>query len=102
MSDKYILEGKTAVLCSDLVTWARWFEENRSKRVVAKTELPDKGSTVSTVFLGLDHAYGEGDPQIFETLVFDGKLEGEMNRYSTWDEAEAGHKAMVERVKATL
>lgn len=53
---------------------------------------------VSTVFLGLDHQYGDGPPLLFETMVFGGPLDHEMNRYSTWNEAEKGHQEMVERV----
>lgn len=96
MSDKYVLDGKKAVPC-DLMTWAKWFETAREDRIVAKTELED--CTVSTVFLGLDHSFSEGPPQIFETLVFDGPHDGDMDRYETWEQAEAGHVAMVERVK---
>lgn len=59
------------------------------------------GAYVSTVFLGLDHRFGQGEPLVFETMVFGGPLDQEQERYSTWDEAEAGHKAMVERVKAS-
>lgn len=95
MSDHYILEGHKAVPV-DLMTWARGFE--RADRIVAKTDVGD--SKVSTVFLGLDHSWGDGPPMIFETLVFGGPLAGEMERYSTWEEAEAGHAAMVERVRA--
>ena len=58
---------------------------------------------VSTVFLGLDHGYNEnGPPILFETLVFNGPLRDEMDRCATWDEAEAMHLAMVERVRAEL
>jgi hypothetical protein len=35
---------------------------------------------------------------LFETMVFGGPLNGEMDRYATWDEAEAGHKAMLDAV----
>lgn len=66
-------------------------------RLVGTTEVGD--SRVSTVFLGLDHSYGEGDPVLFETLVFDGALDGEMERYHTFEEAKAGHLAMVKRVQ---
>jgi hypothetical protein len=47
---------------------------------------------VSTVFLGLDHSFGEGPPQLFETMIFGGEHDEYQERYSTWDEAEAGHK----------
>lgn len=93
MSEHYVLEGRRAVPV-DLMTWARWLE--KSDRVVAITERD--GVKVSTVFLGLDHSFGGGPPQIFETLVFEGDHDGDMDRYSTWEEAEAGHAAMVEKV----
>lgn len=96
MSDYYILNGR-AVVPSTLLEWGRWLEENRDKKMVRKTKVGD--SLVSTVFLGLDHQWGGGPPLIFETLVFDGPLADEMDRYSTYDEAEAGHEAMVKRVE---
>ncbi len=53
---------------------------------------------ISTVFLGIDHAFGGGEPLLFETMVFGGELDQSQERYSTWDEAEARHKVWVERV----
>jgi hypothetical protein len=47
---------------------------------------------VSTVFLGLDHQWGDGPPLVFETMIFGGEHDQYQERYSTWDEAEAGHK----------
>ena len=94
----YILDGKT-VVPTDMMTWARWFQEARTKRVVAKTQTGD--ATVSTVFVGLEHRFSsEGPPLIFETLVFGGPYDGEMTRYSTWDEAERGHAAMLAKIGA--
>lgn len=66
---------------------------------VGRTDLPN-GGYVSTVFLGLDHGlWRDGPPHIFETMVFlpAGDDYGEQLRYSTWEEAEAGHKEAVER-----
>src|SRR3990167_5954569 len=80
------------------MTWAKWFEKARHDRVVARTNVVP-GSDVSTVFLGLDHQWGDGPPLIFETMVFGGPLDQETERYSTWEEAEAGHAQMVERVR---
>jgi hypothetical protein len=97
MSDKYILEGKKTVPCEDLMEWAKWFEQ--ADRSVAKDDV--NGVSVSTVFLGLDHAFGESQPMLFETMVFGGDLDQEQARYSTWDEAETGHKEMVARVCAS-
>jgi len=91
----YILEGHTAVLATDLITWAKWFETG--DRTVAKTKIGD--SDVSTVFLGLDHNYGDGRPLLFETMIFGGKSNGFQERYSTWEEAEKGHIEVVNKLK---
>jgi hypothetical protein len=48
---------------------------------------------VSTVFLGRNQRYGAGPPLVFETMLFDFPPEDEVQyRYSTWKEAELGHK----------
>jgi hypothetical protein len=109
----YILDGHEPVP-ADLETAARWFGTNRT---VAKTQIRAgrdnwlavltlrwlgrrlPGVQVSTVFLGLDHSFGEGPPLLFETLVSGGALAGKMDRYTTWEEAEQGHARMVERVR---
>ena len=97
MSDYYILDGHEVKEC-DLMTWAKWFgKADRGDRKVARETIGD--SEISTVFLGLDHSFGGGSPLLFETMVFGGKLDGEMDRYSTWNEAVLGHKAMAERVE---
>jgi hypothetical protein len=93
-SEHYILKGHKAVP-ADLMTWARWLET--TSRRVAETKVG--AARVSTVFLGLDHSFGDGPPLLFETMVFGGPLDDEMERYTTWDEAEQGHARMVERVR---
>ena len=65
-----------------------------AERAVAKTQVTDDVE-VSTVFLGLDHAWGFGPPLLFETLIFGGPYDGEMDRYSTWEQAVAGHERFV-------
>lgn len=100
MNDKYILDGHKPVIEKNLFAWAKWYET--ANRHVAKTEIT-KDIFVSTIFLGLDHAYGfDEKPLLFETMIFGGSLDQEMNRYSTWDEAEEGHKDLVEKTKAAL
>ena len=94
MSDKYILDGHKVVPCCDLMEWAEWFEA--ADRHVDRTMVGD--IKVSTVFLGLDHSFGGGEPQLFETMIFGGKLDGEMWRYSTWEQAEKGHQEAVGRI----
>jgi hypothetical protein len=71
-------------------------------RRVAATEIA-KDISVSTVFLGIDHRYrDDGPPLLFETLIFGGALDGEMWRYSSWDDAEIGHQSAVRKAKQAL
>ncbi len=58
--------------------------------------------TVSTVFLGNYHNFGDGPPLIFETMVFGGSLDEACERYSTEEQARAGHDEMVRAVEAAL
>lgn len=97
MSDYFILnDNKEPIPIDNVLEWARSFEGKN--RDVAKTKIGDV--LISTVFLGLDHSFGHGRPLLFETMVFGGKLDQEMDRYSTWNEAEKGHATIVMRVKA--
>ena len=98
MTDKYILDGHEPVPV-DLMTWARWFEDNRDKRRVAATDIFPGKLWVSTVFLGIDHGFGMGPPLLFETMVFDESgNDDDCERYTTWEEAEAGHAKIVARL----
>lgn len=96
MSKHYRLNADHSVSeVEDLLTWAAWFET--ADRVVAAANR--QGFLVSTVFLGLDHQWGAGPPVLFETMIF-GPAGGEnyCERYSTWDEALAGHRRALEAV----
>jgi hypothetical protein len=95
----YILNGHEPVEIDDLLAWGEWFET--ADRHVARDELAP-GVIVSTVFLGLDHQFGNGPPILFETMVFDDYERGDGERYSTWDEAETGHAAWVAMIRARL
>lgn len=78
--------------------WATAFGRDRDNRIVERTKVGDV--LVSTVFLGLDHNFtDEGPPILWETLVFGGPLNEEMYRYTSLEDAKAGHAAMVQRVK---
>ncbi|PZR71766.1 MAG: hypothetical protein DLM66_00060 [Candidatus Dormiibacter spiritus] len=94
MAEWYILEGHDYRAARSDEVGLQTAEE----RTVQKTRVGD--TRISTVFLGLDHGLGDYPPILFETMVFGGPLDGEMDRYSTWDQAEAGHEQMVERVQA--
>jgi len=99
MSDHYILDGKTPVKAG-LLQWARWFET--ANRHVAQSFVAEH--RISTVFLGLDHQFGDGPPLLFETMVFKGDSMREewCERCSTWDEAEAMHQRGCEHVRSKM
>lgn len=97
----WILEGTTPVLCSDHVKWCSWFAT--ANRKVAEDVV--EGHLVSTIFLGINHDFLSSKPILFETMVFDGEetMQEEYHlRYSNWDDAVAGHRAILALVKLTL
>ena len=82
-----------------LEEWAASFEQRESMKRVAETTLPN-GRWVSTVWLGLNHSFGAGQPLIFETMVFPGPEdlhELDCDRYSTEADAVAGHARLCEK-----
>jgi hypothetical protein len=101
----YILRGREPVA---VYAWDRYAPRDPKACTVGRDIVQtDRGPfLVSTVFLGVDHnMLGAGPPLLFESMAFEGEeVTGDdvfMDRYATWDEAEAGHKAMVELVKET-
>ena len=101
----YILNEHTPVKCEELIKWATWFETaNRTvKKDTAKVTLDGRNVgqvRVSTVFLGIDHAFpGVSEPMLFETMVFGGDLDQHCDRCSTWEAAEKMHELWIEKVK---
>lgn len=96
----YILVGKRPVP-APLRTWGRWFEgkpRKPSKRRVAETWLPSK-IRVSSVFLGIDHSFGRGSAQLFETMTFEGLRDVECYRAATWGECLRHHQRAVKRAR---
>lgn len=98
----YKLDGKNIVECRDMMEWAMWYETacRTGDRHVALDFI--FGIRVSTVFLGIDHNYSmNGRPVLFETIVFVGRSgrDIDMRRYCLYEQAEAGHKEIVEDIK---
>ena len=102
MTEYYMLNDKHEAVAVDFDTFiASRQRGGRGFNRVAEDTLPD-GRWVSTVFLGMNHSFRDGPPMIFETLVFPRKgkwTEESGERYSTWDEAMAGHTAVVAKLK---
>jgi hypothetical protein len=95
MADYYILNDDHSTKPCEMMEWAT----NR-KNVVVKQDQVTLEVRVSTVFLGLNHAWlGQGPPLIFETMIFGGPEDGYQDRYTTWDEAIKGHEKALKLVK---
>ena len=75
-----------------MTEWASLLDGGENQ-IVARTERD--GILVSTVYLGLNHAWDDGLPLIFETMIFGGDHDEEQWRYSTEAEALEGHQAAV-------
>lgn len=92
----YVLDKNGTPRAVDATEWGAFFGDIDNRRValdkVGRVE-------VSTIFLGLDHGYGEGPPVLFESMIFGGKLDGEVQRYRTIDAARKGHAELVQAVK---
>lgn len=90
----------------DILAWVEWMHAHPDACRVNLTSIMDLDFEirVSTVFLGLDHGSGRaGDaPVLWETLVFGGRCDKEMDRYTSRDDALDGHDDMVARVRASM
>lgn len=93
MSDYYDRAGSP-------ITMKQWAGSRERDRRIALTDAG--GYWVSTVWLGLDHSFGDGPPLIFETMIFAGSerevadwAEEYCERYATEAAALAGHDRAV-------
>lgn len=98
-SRHYVLDAERNVVPADVLTWAAFFENDDNRQVAI--DYPNN-VCVSTVFNGLPLASElltqPAHPLLFETRVFGGLLDGEVRRYASWNEAVAGHAAILARV----
>ena len=103
----YILRDKEPAACP-ILEWSKFFEKSDNRRV-AEEQVGD--FWISTVFLGIDHSWGFGTkPILFESMVFDEtkkvkgliEVDGYTRRYSTWKEAENGHRKIVRAIRAKV
>jgi hypothetical protein len=87
-----ILDAQHTVVRTKVKEWSAFFEKTKM-RTVAYDEVDGVG--VSTVFLGINYGAPPNKPLWFESLVTGGDLDGHMERYTTWSEAEDGHALIV-------
>lgn len=108
---KYRLVGREIVPCKTLGEWVAVVEDFKQKIVIQEYIYPRfwpffgrrKKSWVSTVFLAIDHRFmGDGPPILFESMVFDGPMAGDMNRCCTYAQAVEMHHQMCMDVEDEL
>lgn len=95
--DRYILDDDNMpvpVTMGQYFAWHKTINEDARTgigRTEAKTTRGDV--TVSTVFLGADHGWGEScQPVLWETMVFRDCDDVEMDRYTSYADAMRGHE----------
>lgn len=94
MADYYTLNGKIPVECEDHLFWIEQIRNNDRRVALSETE----EVSVSTVFVGVNMSFEDGVEDLFETMVFGGRLDGEQYRSNTWSEAEEMHKTICSKV----
>lgn len=106
---KYILDSNgDPVQCNSVTEWGKWMEDRSTilQRILSRTTIRTNPNVhVSTVFLGLDHNHCFGSlavPILWESMVFGGESDGEQERYSTKEEAIAGHLKLVDEQRGLL
>lgn len=77
--------------------WCRGFE--KAERQLERTKIGRV--TVSTIFLGLNHRWGDGPPILWETMVLGGRFKGRMDRCAgSREQAGAMHAKICAMVRS--
>lgn len=87
----YVLNEAGQPVSATQLEWGEFMVS--ANRMICRDEFGD--ITVSTVFLGVDHNYGDGPPLLFETMIFGGEHDQYQERYSTRLQAVEGHDRAV-------
>ena len=97
MSRWYILDDNNKpVEAEDIKKYVDWEEANPEKRIVKQEHIGDV--YVSTVFLGLNHAWNSPIPMLWETMIFGGEHDQYMDRYTSYEDAVEGHQTALNLV----
>jgi len=96
----YILDKENKPVKSTIIQHSEWIEANPEKKVVKQENVGD--IFVSTVFLGLDHAWNSDVPVLWETMIFGGEYDQYQDRYTSVEGALKGHKKALELLNQSL
>jgi len=91
----YILDDAgDPIPCDDILTWGQWMQTH--PKHIGDTWVDDV--RISTIFTGVDTGFHL--PMLFETMLFLHEKPVDGRRYSTREEALAGHSRFVSAVEA--
>ena len=94
----YTLHDGEIIHEPDILVWANWMTEtNRTMYFMQRS-----GVQIITTFLGCAVNFRDGNPLLFETMVFGGELDQEQEQCATCYEAYPMYERMVDRVLKTL
>lgn len=93
----YILDENNKPVLSTVTDYFTWIEENPTKKVVKQDTV--RKVFISTVFLGLDHAWNSDIPVLWETMIFGGAFDQYQERYTSVEDALKGHEYAVSLAK---
>jgi len=93
----YILDDKNKPVEVDIEEYSKWISEAPCRKIIGRTRLED--SLISTVFMGLDHSYGDGQKHVlWETMIFGGKYDEYQERYCSHEKAIRNHEYIVRKI----
>jgi hypothetical protein len=91
MSKWYILDDDNNPVPSTGLESCDWMDGNPERKAVKQEHVDDV--FISTVFLGLDHAWLDASsPLLWETMIFGGEHDQYQERYTSYEDALEGHK----------
>lgn len=84
-------ENNKPVVADSVIEAVEWLEENPERKALNQDYIDDV--FISTVFLGLDHAWiPGGNPVLWETMIFGGEHDQYQERYTSYEDAVEGHQ----------
>jgi hypothetical protein len=98
MSKWYILDDDNNPVKSTVNEFADWEEAYPERKAVKQEYIDDV--YISTVFLGLDHAWNSDIPVLWETMIFGGENDqAYQERYASYEQAIEGHQKAINFIK---
>jgi hypothetical protein len=92
----YTLDKDNKPVKSNIIQCGEWMEDNPGVESVKQEHIGDV--YISTVFLGLDHAWNSNIPVLWETMIFGGEHDQYQERYTSYEDAIEGHKLAIELI----